>query len=111
MLQKGNIVIIKFPFADAAEYKKRPALVISNNEINRYGEYLMVQISSKDKKDPHSLPIKINDDTNNKALPLKSFLRLHKIFLLNESFIISTAGSVKPDFLEKVTNRIIELIK
>lgn len=91
--------------------KKRPALVISNNEVNKTGDYLMVQITSKDKKDSLSLPIKTTDYTNNKELPLKSFIRLHKIFLLNESLVISKATSVEPDFLEKVTSKIIELIR
>ncbi len=63
MLQKGDIVIIKFPFDDAAEYKKRPALIISNHEVNKTGDYLMVQITSKDKKDDLSLPIKTNNLT------------------------------------------------
>jgi len=91
--------------------KKRPTLVISNNEVNKTGDYLMVQITSKDKKDALSLPVKATDYTDNKELPLKSFIRLHKIFLLNESFVISKATSIKLDFLEKVTNKIIELIK
>jgi mRNA interferase MazF len=111
MLQKGDIVIIKFPFADAAEYKKRPALVISNNKVNITGDYLMVQITSKDKNDSLSLPIRPIDYTNNIELPLVSFIRLHKIFLLNESFVLSTATSVKTEFLEKVTTKIIELIR
>jgi mRNA-degrading endonuclease toxin of MazEF toxin-antitoxin module len=111
MLQKGDIVIIKFPFADAAEYKKRPALVISNNEVNKTGDYLMVQITSKDKKDALSLPVKATDYTDNKELPLKSFIRLHKIFLLNESLVIYKATSIKLDFHKKVTSKIIELIK
>ncbi|NOU17472.1 MAG: type II toxin-antitoxin system PemK/MazF family toxin [Bacteroidales bacterium] len=111
MLQKGDIVIIKFPFADAAEYKKRPALIISNHEVNKTGDYLMVQITSKDKKDDLSLPIKTNNYTDDKELPLKSYIRLHKIFLLNESLVIAKATSVKPDFLENITGKIIELIR
>ena len=111
MLQKGDIVIIRFPFADAAQYKKRPALVISNNKVNQTGDYLMVQITSKDKSDPLSMPIEITDYTDNKELPLKSFIRLHKIFLLNQSLVISKITSVKPGFLENVTGKIIELIK
>ena len=111
MLQKGDIVIIKFPFADAAEYKKRPALIISNHEVNKTGDYLMVQITSKDKKDSFSLPLKTTDYTDSKELPLKSFIRLHKIFLLNESLVIDKATSVKPDSLANITGRIIDLIK
>ena len=77
MLQKGDIVIVRFPFTDALEYKKRPALVISNDQINLTGDYLMVQITSKDKKDNLSIPIKLSD-YKGEALPLKSFIRVHK---------------------------------
>lgn len=111
MFQKGDIVVVKFPFADAEEYKKRPALVISNHKVNKTGDYLMAQITSKDKKDVLSLAINMVDYTDNKALPLKSFIRLHKIFLINKSLIITKVTSVKHEFLEKVTNKIIELIK
>jgi mRNA interferase MazF len=110
MLQKGDIVIVRFPFTDASEYKKRPALVISNDLVNITGDYLMVQITSKDKKDALSLPVKTTDYMGTE-LPLKSFIRLHKIFLLNESLVLSKATSVKPAFIEKVTDKIIELIK
>jgi len=110
MLQRGDIVIIRFPFTDASEYKKRPALVISNDQVNLTGDYLMVQITSKDKKDNLSLPIKPSD-YKGEVLPLKSFIRVHKIFLLNESLVISKATSLKPVSLEKVTDKIIELIK
>jgi mRNA interferase MazF len=110
MLKKGDIVIVRFPFTDASEYKKRPALVISNHQVNLTGDYLMVQITSKDKKDALSLSIKPTDYLG-EELPLKSFIRLHKIFLLNESLVLSKATSLKAGFLETVINKIIELIK
>jgi len=110
MFHKGDIVVVQFPFADASEYKKRPALIISNFKVNKTGDYLMAQITSKDKRDGLSCPINKADYTDNNELPLKSFIRLHKIFLLNEGLILSKAASIKPDFLKIVTNKIIELI-
>ena len=109
MLQKGDIVVVRF--ADTTEFKKLPALIISNGEVNITGDFIMVRITSKEKKDAFSLPINTTDYTDNKELPLKSFIRLHKIFLLNNSLVISKATSVKPLFLENVTSRIIQLIK
>lgn len=111
MLQKGDVVIIKFPFTDGEEYKKRPALIISNNKVNRTGDYLMVQITSKDKRDHLSLPLRTFDYTDNKELPLKSYIRLHKIFLLKESLVLYKATSVQAEFCEKVTSKIIDLLK
>lgn len=108
---KGDIVIIRFPFTDLSNSKKRPALVISNDIINQTGDYLMVQITSKEKTDSLSMPIAKTDFTGNKALPLDSFIRLHKIFLLNESLVVGKAASVKKGFLEKVVGEVVKLIK
>ena len=108
---KGDIVIIRFPFTDLSSSKKRPALVISNDIVNQTGDYLMVQITSKEKTDTLSLPITKTDFTGNKALPLDSFIRLHKIFLLNESLVVSKATSVKKEFLDKVTGEVVNLIE
>lgn len=110
MYKKGDIVIIRFPFADSAEYKKRPALIISNDKVNKTGDYLMVQITSKDKKDDLSFPLKISDFTDKKELPLKSFVRIHKIFLLNQSLIISNATALTPDCMKNISDKITELL-
>jgi mRNA interferase MazF len=45
--KRGDIVIVNFPFSDLSKAKKRPALIISNHLVNRTGDYLLVQISSK----------------------------------------------------------------
>jgi len=111
MYHKGDVVIIRFPFTDLSSSKKRPALIISNEKINQTGDYLMVQITSKEKSDLFSLEISVTNYTDFNELPLKSFIRLHKIFLLNETLIISKATSVRHEFLNKVIISIIELIK
>lgn len=108
---KGDIVIIRFPFTDLSSSRKRPALIISNDIVNQTGDYLMLQITSKEKADLLSLPIAKNAFTGNKELPLKSFIRLHKIFLLNENLIVGKATSVKKEFLGKVTGEVVKLIK
>lgn len=109
--QKGDIVIIGFPFSDLSGTKKRPALIISNSRVNDTGDYLLVQITSKIKNDHLSLPVDKNSFINGKELPLRSFIRLHKIFLLNEDLIISKYTGVTNDFINKVIKGIITLIK
>lgn len=80
-------------------------MVISNHRVNMTGDCLMVQITSQDKQDSLSLPLHAPDFVDNKELPLKSFIRLHKIFLLNKSLVVSKATSVKPEFAEKVCKK------
>jgi len=111
MYTKGDIVIIRFPFTDLSSSRKRPALIVSNDIVNKTGDYLLVQITSKVRTDALSLYIDKTNFTDNKALPLDSCIRLHKLFLLNQSLILEKATSIKKEFLEKVVGEIIKLIK
>ncbi len=109
--KKGDIVIIGFPFSDLSRTKKRPALIISNDTVNKTGDYLMVQVTSKIRNDSLTLPINKTDFVNGKELPLQSCIRLHKIFLLNESLIISKNTAVTPGFLDSTIEKITQLLK
>jgi mRNA interferase MazF len=91
--------------------KKRPALIISNDTVNKTGDYLMVQVTSIIRNDALTLPIHKPDFVNGKELPLQSCIRLHKIFLLNETLIISKNTSVNSNFLDLAIERITKLIK
>lgn len=45
MFKQGDIIVVKFPFTDGSEFKKRPALVVSNNKIDKTEDFLLVQIN------------------------------------------------------------------
>jgi mRNA interferase MazF len=109
--KKGDIVIIGFPFSDLTGTKKRPALIISNDIVNETGDYLMVQVTSKIHNDRLSLPVKKVDFVDGKELPLKSFIRLHKIFLLNENLIIYKNTALNPSAQNLIIEKITSLIK
>jgi mRNA interferase MazF len=108
--KQGDIVIISFPFTDLSRTKKRPALIISNDLVNKTSDYLMVQISSVEKYDDLSISISNDDFVSKKSLPLKSFIRIHKVFLLNERLILYKASSVTGEFLKNTTDEIFKLI-
>ncbi len=107
---RGEIVWVKFPFSDATTIKLRPALVISNNLINRTGDYLLMQITSRLRND--SLSLQISDgDYSGSALLKPSELRLHKIFIINEMLIAGGITIVSPPFMKKVTVELMKLIE
>lgn len=109
MFKQGDIVSVSFPFTIGNEYKKRPALVILNEKVNQTGDYLLVQITSKVRND--GLSLKLNDeDYSNLILPLKSCVRIHKVFLLNESLIIRKFSGGTNDFIIRLVKKILDLI-
>jgi hypothetical protein len=67
---------------------------------------LIVQITSKLNNDVFS--IAIDDADCLQPLPLKSFIRTHKIFTVHKSLILSKITEAKPVFLKKVVGKIKE---
>ena len=107
--KQGDIVSVNFPFTDISQTKRRPALVISNDLVNQTGDYLLAQITSQIKNDGLSLPIQPVDYAT-APLQLTSFIRLHKVFLLNESLIIKKSGELKPTFHQRLMSAFQKLI-
>jgi mRNA interferase MazF len=109
MYKKGDIVAVNFPFSDLSGLKKRPAMVLSNNTVNQSGDFLLIQITSQVKRDGFSIPIEESNYLG-KQLPLKSFVRIHKIFTLNESLIINKVTDTTEEFNRLITQKIIDII-
>lgn len=109
MYKQADIVVVKFPFTDGSEFKKRPALIVSNEAVNKTGDYLIVQITSKLNND--NLSITINDTDCLQPLPLSSYIRTHKMFTVHKSLILSKITEAKPVFHKIVTDKICSLMK
>ena len=107
---KGDIVIIPVPFTDNKGYKLRPAVVISNDAVHKTGDVMIVQITSKFKQDDHLSILKTDSDVT-EGLPVKSYIRVHKIFVLEQRLIkgkVSSLKIAKYQELVKMINHIIE---
>lgn len=107
---RGEVVWVRFPFSDSSTSKLRPALIISNNLVNRSGDYLLMQVTSRLRNDDLSL---ILDETAYSGSPLlkQSELRLHKVFILNEMMISGGITNLNAAFMLKVIDRFINLIR
>ncbi|RNI30929.1 type II toxin-antitoxin system PemK/MazF family toxin [Rufibacter immobilis] len=98
---RGDIVWVHFPFTDLSESKKRPALIISNDNVNSSGDYILMQITSKSRNSYLSLPID-NNAYSGAPLQLPSNLNLFKVFTANDSIIDSKLSSVNDEFIDFV---------
>ncbi|MEP6700189.1 MAG: type II toxin-antitoxin system PemK/MazF family toxin, partial [Bacteroidota bacterium] len=101
------MVWVKFPFSDSSTTKLRPALIISNNFINHTCDYLLMQITSRLRQDNLSQILNESDYAGSPLLK-QSELRLHKIFILNESLIAGGITNVSSTFMKIVTNRVMK---
>ena len=74
----GDIVLVKFPFTDLTKSKKRPVLIIKDE--NSLGDIVCFQITSNDEQ---SNLLKITNTT----LTLGSYVKYDKCFTLNSTII------------------------
>jgi len=106
--KKGDIVVIPVPFTDNQTTKKRPAVVISNEDVHNIGDVLIVQITSKKRNDNLSFPLLDADTTV--ALPQKSYIRLHKMFVLEEFLIEKKVSALTSDAYVRLISAINKII-
>ncbi|MDR0793273.1 MAG: type II toxin-antitoxin system PemK/MazF family toxin [Chitinophagaceae bacterium] len=108
MYKQGDIVSVYFPFTNGAAFKKRPALIISNEKVNKTGDYLIAQITSKICNDGLSIDIENADCTI--PLPLKSYIRSHKLFTIHQQRILSKISTAKTSLLQKLESKVLKNI-
>lgn len=109
MFKRGDIIAVPFPFTDLRSSKLRPALVISNNQIENTGDLVIVMITSQNKSDGFNIPIREADISH--PLPKESFVRCHRIATIDRSIVYRKIGEASTDFTNRVVEGICEILK
>jgi len=104
---KGDVVVVRFPFSDLSNAKKRPALVVCTLTGN---DVILFQITSKKIKDKYALGLK-NADFDKGSLKQDSNLRPNRLFTADVSLIQYRIGHIKKEKTTEVINKMIEIIK
>lgn len=100
--KRGDIVLVSFPFTDLSSVKRRPALVISPDVLNRRNQDLILAaITSQLTEAPFTLRIGSGDFADG-ALPKESQIRLTKLFTLNSSLVHSRLCTLRTEKLDVV---------
>jgi len=96
--KRGDIILIKFPFTNLQQAKKRPVLVIKDE--NETGDFLCLQITSKDTQ---RALIKVTiQDLKESDLKLLSFVKYDKCFTLNSEIVDKKLTAVNDAFMDKL---------
>ena len=108
MFEKRDIVMIPFPYSDLTVSKQRPALIISNDKLNKNQDRICCLITSKE--DTDSIVIN-NKCFESGKLPLKSWVKPYRLFTINEKIIKRKLCSITNEFHNKIINSLNEYIK
>jgi mRNA interferase MazF len=103
-----DIVLIPFPYSDLTGFQQRPALIISNEKINKTEDRICCLITTNAHKD--DLEIK-KDCFKEGKLPFKSFIKPHRIFSISEKIIKRKICSINDKFHKEIIKKINEYLE
>lgn len=94
----GDIILISFPFTDLLSAKKRPVLIIKDE--NEYGDIVCFQITSNARQ---SNLYEINpDNLSEGALKLRSFVKYDKCFTISTQNAEKKLAQINKIGLDKI---------
>ena len=102
MFERGDVILIPFPYSDLTGFKKRPALIISNSNL-KGDDKICCLITSNNPKDGMLLT---SNSFCGEKLPFKSWVKSYRIFSIDERIIIKKLARVDGFFLEQVKKKI-----
>lgn len=110
MYKQGDILLIPIPFSDLTSHKKRPVLVLSNDDYNSKTEDIVVAAITSNLTAKDYIVMLTSDDLDEGSLKVDSSIRVDKIYTLSQSIVSSKFGAVKKYIVEAVKKKLYELI-
>ncbi|MBS3770988.1 MAG: type II toxin-antitoxin system PemK/MazF family toxin [Bacteroidales bacterium] len=104
-MEKGDIILIPFPFTDLSGNKKRPALVLASGDMDMTVAFISTQIKWKETTDVLLKPNRAN------GLKKESLVRLSKLATIDKDLAIGLIGRVDKDTIKSINQNLIEIFK
>ena len=100
--QRGDVVLIPFPFTDLTAHKRRPVLLLSDPDA--YGDFLAVAITSQP---GHADAVALDSsDFQHGVLPKPSWLRSSRLYSLHQESVVGVFGNLTPAALTRLHDEV-----
>jgi mRNA interferase MazF len=90
MPERGDLLLVPFPFTDLSATKRRPVLALT--AADSFGDFIALPVTSRPQAE-HGLPIS-SADLISGSLPAPSWIRANRIITLNVSLVVKTFGRI-----------------
>jgi len=109
---KGEVVLVPFPFADLTVAKQRPALIISSKSYNdTHAEVLIIAITSQI---PASIPpeeyLLSPEEQGAAGLLKQSLVKTGRIFAIDKRQIRKSLGMLPDKTIKQIEERLCKII-
>lgn len=105
-VQRGSVVLVRFPFSDISASKQRPAVALAG--FGR-GDYVLVQVTSKAYADPDAVGL-TGASFARGGLSLTSYARPGKLFTANDALIVREVGALTDAALDELVAAVVKLL-
>lgn len=111
MYKQRKIVLVPFPYSGLSSSKRRPVLVVSNNEYNSFfRDVLVCVITSNRFTDDYSTTLE-DGDSESGLLSERSVIKGHNLFTIGQSQILRRFRVVGQSKFEDVRKAVCNLIQ
>lgn len=110
MYKQGDILLIPIPFTDLSSSKKRPVVVLSNNDYNDKTDDIIVAAITSNLTVKDYIVLLSVKDLDEGALKVDSCIRADKIYTLSQGIVISRFGMVKKYIVKDVWEQLKDLM-
>jgi len=101
MPERGDLLLVPFPFTDLSATKRRPVLALTG--ADSYGDFIALPVTSRPQSE-HGLAITAADMVSGR-LPAPSWIRANRIVTLNASLVVKTVGRVSETVVAEAIKR------
>ncbi len=97
--EQRDIVLIPFPYSDLTGAKKRPALIISNSQINKGEDRICCLITSKNQ---HEGLVLSKKNLSGGDLPFQSWVKPQRLFTISAKIMNKKLGKVTKEYHDHI---------
>ncbi|HAQ17989.1 MAG TPA: hypothetical protein DCR40_02000 [Prolixibacteraceae bacterium] len=104
-MNKGDIVLIPFPFSDLSGAKNRPAVILIETDKDVTVAFLTTQVKWKSEYDLILQPSELN------GLKKESLIRLNKLATIDKELVIGRLGSLDESCIGILNKNLIRIFQ
>ena len=104
-MKKGSVILIPFPFTDLTGTKIRPAVVLSNNELDVTICFVTSELKWKTEYDIPIFP------SNSNGLKVPSLIRISKIATIDSNLVLGELGELSNLEIAKLNKGLKEMLQ
>jgi mRNA interferase MazF len=112
MVDKGDIVLVKFPFSDLSQAKPRPAVILWVNPTGEDITLCAITSQNIDQLSPEDIQLLSNDpEFSGTGLRVSSKIRTTRIATLTSQLVIRKFGSLGTQQIKILNEKLIEMLQ